>query len=356
MKELREEVDFEGAEAFRVFMDAAPDAIVVVNGKGRMLMVNGLTESLFGYPRAEMLGSQVEVLVPERLRGDHVRYREGYFRNPRTRPMGVGRELSGKRKDGTEFPVEISLSPLRTRTGMMVISIVRDITDRRRAEERLEDSLRKMRSLLEEKEALLKEIHHRVKNNLQITSSLLRLQSDYLEDARARELFAESQNRIRSMALVHEKLYRATDLSKINFPEYVDGLARLLFQSYGVNKERIRIEVPKASVFLSIEAAVPCGLIVNELISNSLKHAFSPERPGRILVEVKAEKSGEAVISVSDDGRGLPSGFDIEKADSLGLQLVRSLVRQLNGRIEVRSSGGAWFRFSFPMSREPVHG
>src|SRR5207249_2230486 len=135
---------------------------------------------------------------------------------------------------------------------------------RKRAEEQLQASLR-------EKEALLKEIHHRVKNNLQITSSLLRLQSDYIQDESAREMFSESQNRIHSMALVHEKLYKSNDLSKINFSEYVDSLSKLLFRSFGVDVKQIRIKISETTVFLPIETAVPCGLVINELISNCLK-------------------------------------------------------------------------------------
>lgn len=329
---------------FRGLLESAPDGILVVNSKGRIVIANSQVESLFGYTRDELMGQPIEILVPSRYAGVHVKHRDGYIQNPKTRPMGAGQALTGRKKDGTEFPVEISLSPLETEQGTLITSIVRDITERRKAEEQLQDSLR-------EKEALLKEIHHRVKNNLQVTSSLLRLQSDYIQDSTAREMFAESQNRIRSMALVHEKLYKSSDLSRINFTEYIESLGNLLFRSFGVDLNKIRLDIVQSSVFLSVETAVPCGLIINELLSNCLKHAF-PNRHGEIKIKVSASESGQVDICVSDNGIGLPNGFDFEKTDTLGLQLVRTLVRQLEGQIEIKSNGGAIFRITFSEEKE----
>jgi PAS domain S-box-containing protein len=323
------------------FLEAAPDAVVIVDCEGRIVLVNRLTEGMFGYGRRELLGQTVEVLVPDRFRREHVREREGYSRHPRTRPMGAGQELWGRRKDGSEFPVEISLSPLNTGHGAFITSIIRDITERRKTEERIKASLR-------EKEVLLKEIHHRVKNNLQVTSSLLKLQSGYIQDKQARELFGESQNRIRSMALVHEKLYRSTDLSRVNFAEYIESLAGLLFRSYGVDASRIRLTLEGAPAQLTIEAAVPCGLIVNELLSNCLKHAFPDKRAGEIRVRIREAEDGCLALSIADNGVGLPPGLDIGKSDTLGLQLVRTLTRQLDGKLELRGNGWTEFILRFP--------
>jgi PAS domain S-box-containing protein len=178
-------------QKFRGFLESAPDAVVVVDAQGRITIVNHLTEKMFGYSRDELLGQPLEILVPDRFRARHVHDRDDYQRAPRTRPMGLGRELLGRRRDGSEFPVEISLSPLETEQGLLVTSIIRDITDRKETEARITESLR-------EKEALLKEIHHRVKNNLQVISSLLRLQERNINEAHTRELFAESQRRIQS--------------------------------------------------------------------------------------------------------------------------------------------------------------
>src|SRR5438067_3368990 len=203
---------------FQAFLEAAPDAIVVVDDRGKIVIVNTQAEKMFGYSREDLVGQSIAILVPDRFREAHVHDRDSYAATPRTRPMGAGRALTGLTRDGREFPVEISLSPLQTPQGSLVMSIVRDITDRRRAEELIEASLR-------EKEALLREIHHRVKNNLQVTSSLLRLQAGVIDDPHTREVFSEMQHRIHSMALVHEKLYQSTNLSRIDFGEYVAALA-----------------------------------------------------------------------------------------------------------------------------------
>jgi len=332
----------QAGSAFQAFLEAAPDAIVIVDRQGIIAIVNTLTEKMFGYARDELLGQPIEILVPARFRGRHVKDREGYSRTPRTRPMGAGQELWARRKDGSEFSVEISLSPLETEQGTLVTSIIRDTTERHTIEERVKASLR-------EKEVLLKEIHHRVKNNLQITSSLLKLQSGYIQDPQAREMFAESQNRIRSMALVHEKLYQSSDLSRVNFSDYVESLTALLFRSYGVDSNQIRLRIEADQALLTIETAVPCGLIVNELLSNSLKHGFPNKRRGEVHVRIAEEQGKERLlISVADNGVGLPAGLDIEKSETLGLQLVRTLTRQLSGQLEFSSDGWTEFRVRFP--------
>jgi PAS domain S-box-containing protein len=340
---------------FRGLLESAPDGIVVVDIHGKIVIVNGQAEKLFDYAKDELLGQPIEILVPDSVKHGHFKYRDGYISKPVVRPMGAGRRLTGRKKDGREFPVEISLSPLETEQGTLITSIVRDITERRREEDEVKATLREKEALLVEKEALLtekesllKEIHHRVKNNLQVTSSLLRLQSDYIQDEHARSLFAESQNRIRSMALVHEKLYRSQDLSRINFYEYTTSLAQLLFRSYGVNTNLIKLEMEGAPVYLSIESAVPCGLIVNELLSNCLKHAFPDKRTGTISIKISNDPMGHIVLIVSDDGVGLPHGFNFEKSETLGLQLVRTLVKQLNSAISVRSDHGTRYELVIP--------
>ena len=240
---------------------------------------------------------------------------------------------------------------------------MRDITERRREEDQVNATLREKEallvekeSLLAEKESLLKEIHHRVKNNLQVTSSLLRLQSEYIQDEHARGLFAESQNRIRSMALVHEKLYRSNDLSKINFCEYTESLAQLLFRSYGTNTCLIKFRMKGSTgpVFLSIENAIPCGLIINELLSNCLKHAFPNKNAGEIWIEIEDRTDNRTTLTVSDNGIGLPKGFDLEKTETLGLQIVHTLAKQLSGRIEVHSNGGTTFKITIPSNNSPA--
>lgn len=324
-------------------LESAPDGIVVVDGTGCIVIVNSQTERMFGYTREELLNQPIEMLVPERFRPAHTGDRSSYAADPHTRPMGAGRALTGLTRSGEEFPVEISLSPLRTPQGLLVMSIIRDITERRRAEELIQASLR-------EKEALLREIHHRVKNNLQITSSLLRLQARRIDDPAARALFDATQDRIRSMALVHEKLYQSTNLARIDFVEYVKSLGLLLLNSFAVDSSKIRLEVTGEGVFFNIDVAVPCGLIVNELLSNALKHAFHDERGGKIRVDVQSDESRCRLI-VADDGAGLPPALDVESSPTLGLRLVRGLVEQISGTLHIATADGTEYRISFPLER-----
>jgi len=333
-------------EHFRGLLESAPDSIVVVDGAGKIVIVNSQTERMFGYARDDLLGASIELLVPQRFRPQHSHDRAAYSADPRTRPMGAGRSLTGLKSDGSEFPVEISLSLLATDQGQLVISIIRDITDRRHAEELIQAQLR-------EKEALLREIHHRVKNNLQVTSSLLRLQAGTIEDPATREVFASTQNRIRSMALVHEKLYQSTNLSRIDFAEYIRALGDLLFKSFGADPQFIRFRVEGEQTFLSIDTAVPCGLVVNEILSNALKHAFPGARRGEIVVSLHSTNN-TCEMRIRDDGVGLQ--IDESRAPrTLGLQLVRGLVQQIDGTYDVHTNGGTEFTIRFSVGRG-VHG
>lgn len=279
---------------FKGLLESAPDGIVVINSQGIIQLVNGQTEKLFGHKKEELIGKPIEILVPDGHKESHVAKRNNYINNPHTRPMGAGLSLTGQKKDGSTFPVEVSLSPLQIHDGVLITSIIRDVTDRTKVQNQISDSLK-------EKEALLKEIHHRVKNNLQITSSLLNLQSDYIHDPESKELFIEGQNRIRSMALIHEKLYKAKDLSNINFSEYIKSLASLLSRTYYDHSKKIKIDIDESDINLSINTAVPCGLICNELITNSLKHAFPDGRSGRIHFSCQANDHEIAII-LEDNG------------------------------------------------------
>jgi two-component sensor histidine kinase/HAMP domain-containing protein len=209
-----------------------------------------------------------------------------------------------------------------------------DIQARQQAEAQI-------KATLLEKEILLREIHHRVKNNLQIISSLLNLQARTIQDSRIKELFQDCNNRIRSMALIHESLYRSSDLSRINIQEYIKSLAQGLFKSYGGARQRIRLNVDIEDITLSIDTAIPCGLIISELISNSLKHAFPEGREGVVDISVHALENGELALTVRDNGVGIPESFDFNQTQSIGLSLVTGLVeQQLQGKIRFNRGNG----------------
>ncbi|MCG6551353.1 MAG: response regulator [Candidatus Magnetominusculus sp. LBB02] len=201
---------------------------------------------------------------------------------------------------------------------------------------------------LTEKEVLLREIHHRVKNNMQVISSLLRLQARYVKDNKLSAMFKDSEYRIRSMALIHEKLYNSKDMSHIDFGDYVKNLCSGLFSSYGVNKREIRFNVDTANISLGIDTAIPCGLVINELISNSLKYAFKKGQKGEISVQLRQHRDNEYELTVGDTGGGLDASIDFRTTESLGLQLVTSIAEsQLHGKITLDRTKGTVFRIKF---------
>lgn len=218
-------------------------------------------------------------------------------------------------------------------------TVARDVTYQKQVEERLKASLR-------EQEALIKEVHHRVKNNLQIITSLLNLQSSLIEDATYRNLVQDSQNRIKSMALVHELLYRSRDLSSINISEYLHILTQNMLRSYGRYSGTVDLRVDVEEIYLDVDKAVPVGLIVTELFSNALKYAFPAGGKGEIRVALR--KSGERILlRVSDNGTGFPADYDVHRSTTLGLQLVELLTQQLEGTFDLERTEGASFLISF---------
>jgi two-component sensor histidine kinase len=204
--------------------------------------------------------------------------------------------------------------------------IIRDITERKQHEQQLVNSLR-------EKVVLLREVHHRVKNNLQVIISLLNLQAGYVQDQRASSMFRESQNRVRCMATIHETLYRADDLTQINFAAYIQNLGANLQRFYG-GARAVQLKYDMQAVFLGMDTGIACGLILHELISNGFKHAYPEGTPGEILVTLRDQPDGSYCLTVEDQGVGLPADLNVDKADSLGLRLVRALTSQLGGRVE----------------------
>ena len=334
-----------GEDSFRRVVEWAPSAMVMIDRNGIMVLVNAQTEQMFNYERAALIGQSVEMLVPERFRQHHVAYRAGFFGDSKPRPMGVGRDLAGCRSDGSEFPVEIGLNPIDTEAGIMVLASIIDITERQRTKQRLEDALL-------EKTVLLNEVHHRVKNNLQVITSLLNLQADHAADPRLRTMLAESCGRVKAMALTHQLLYERKDFSRLDLGDYLERLMHSIRATYRGTGNRImlRIVPPQESVQLDLERTIPCGLLLNELVTNSFKHAFPGERCGQILIELNKDSAGLIRFSVADDGIGLPEEAVLASRVSLGLQLVPLLVEQLHGTLEINREMGARFCVTFPNS------
>ena len=323
--------------------ESAPDAILVVNSEGRIKRVNTVAERMFSYNRDELLGQPIEMLIPEKFRELHLDHRAKYHAKQSLREMGTGLDVYAERKDGSTFPVSVMLSPLSQDEAGDVIAIAHDITERKQAEEKISQSL-------VEKESLLKEIHHRVKNNMQVISSLLSLQSGYVTDPEALRTFEESQQRVQAMALIHEKLYLTQDLSKIDFAEYINDLATSIFATYSVNTEAVALKINADRAFLKVHSAIPCSLIINELVTNSIKYAFPNGKQGEIYIGFHKETDGKHILTIGDNGVGLPADLDIETADSLGLRLVNILVSQLEGSLEMNNDYGAEFKISFQMA------
>ncbi len=255
--------------------------------------------------------------------------------------VGVGDMAEGKEivLENGQHIYDVTVSPLvdwRDRIVSKVV-VLRDVTDRKRSE--------KIKQSLKEKEILLQEIHHRVKNNIQVICSLLNLQSRHIKDKKYAEMLKESQDRIKSMGLIHEKLYKSESLANIDFSEYIKDLTQSLLRSYGVSADNIALKI-EGNVCLGIDTAIPCGLIINELVSNSLKHAF-PDRKGEITVSLRSD-NGCIELIVSDDGVGIPDDIDFRTTESLGLHLVTILAEdQLGGTITLDRTAGTAFHVTF---------
>lgn len=238
---------------------------------------------------------------------------------------------------------EVFLSPIFNEDGSVseVSGMAHDITEKMIAERELKNSLK-------EKEILLKEVHHRVKNNLQVISSILNLQSSYIQDEKILTILKESQNRIKSMAFIHESLYQTNDFSQINFSEYVVNLSKNLVHSYLVNNEHIELKFEVEKIALDLDLSIPCGLIINELVSNALKYAFNEKMKNKGYIKIKLKKINEKIhLIICDNGVGLPQDLDFRNTESLGLQLVTTLVEQINGTIELEKTKGTSYKITF---------
>jgi PAS domain S-box-containing protein len=325
----------------QTILDSTPAMIFYKDKENRFLRTNRSFESSMGLAKEKLEGRSLFEIYPKEQA-------EAFWKDD------IDVIKSGKPKRGI---IEQMMTPNGTRIlqtdktpyldesgnikGIIGFSI--DITERSHAEET-------QKRLLKEKETLLKEIHHRVKNNMQMISSLLRLQSRRIDNKYIKKVLDDSQNRIKSMALVHEILYKSENLTDIDINEYIRRIVNDLLHSYKISDKDIRIDFEVDKIYLGIDTAIPCGLIVNELVSNSLKYAFYKRKEGRITIMLK-DTDSNAELVVRDDGIGLPSDFDISNLPSLGLQLVDTFTRQLGGKLEIKSKEGTEFKIIFPTGK-----
>ena len=303
------------------------------NDDPTIIEVNKKGLSILGFEPDQITGKPLSLVVPgtlpRHLLMDQIQ-KDG-------QPMIAESVLT--RKDGTTIPVLISGSRMPDE---MVILNIMDIGDRKKSEDQLQRSLR-------EKEILLREVHHRVKNNMQVISGLIELQSAQISDPETHRLFQESYERIKTMALIHESLYRSEDFARIDFSIYLDKLISYLLSSYGRTRDEISVDIRLQVIYMNMDIAVPCGLIANELISNSLKHGFPGGRRGTISIRLENAGEKECEFMVSDDGVGFPPGLDFRKTPSFGLQLINGLAsHQMRGTVELRKGTGTTFVIRFP--------
>ena len=330
----------EAEERYRNLFDNASDAIIITDLEDRVKAWNKSAERIFGYTEKEILGKKfLPLALDQKLQSEN----EQIVRNAISGGVITGIETVLMRKDSARIDVSMTISPLRDGNNDVIglSGIFRDITERKHADEQIKASLK-------EKEILLREIHHRVKNNMQIISSLLRLQSAYIKDKKYGDMYRESQNRIVSMSLIHEKLYQSRDLTRIDIKDYIRDLVYGLAQSYGANVNKIALKIDVENVPLGISSAIPCGLIINELVSNSLKYAFPDGRSGEINIILRSGEGDALELIVGDNGVGIPKDLDFRSTDSWGMRLIIILAEsQLHGEIALNRSKGTEFQIKF---------
>ena len=327
----------ESEERYRRLVDFSPFGIIIQSDDKIDFLNPAAMKILGGTKPEELVGKTISQFI-------HPDYLEIFDeRNCKERNGEIEELIDAKfaRFDGTYVDIEIMSIPFNYESKSAIYRVFQDITKRRQADDRIKASLK-------EKEILLREIHHRVKNNMQIISSLLKLQSKYIEDDKYLDLFKESRNMIESMAIIHERLYHSEDLSKINIKEYTRDLVNNLFHAYNINKSVIKSKINVDTVTLGMDFAILCGLIINELVTNSIKYAFPDNRKGEIEIAFRQTDENNFELVVSDNGVGIPEDVDIRKTQSLGLRLITMLVDdQLEGEINLVRGKGTEFQIKF---------
>ncbi len=334
-KRAEEEINIQRSY-FENLFQMSPDALVILSNEDKVIQVNEEFTNLFGYSNEEAEGRYInDLIVPEELKDEGQKLTSSVSEGNTVHFESVRVDKNGNRiyVDAIGKPIILNHDQLA------VQAIYRNITERKLAQER-------MKKDLEEKNVLLKEVHHRVKNNMQVISSMLKLQSRYITDKKALELFKNSQDRVKSMALIHERIYRSPDLASVNFDNYVRSLSRNLFINYGISGANIELQVNIDDISVNMNAAIPLGLIINELISNALKHAFPANSKGKLIINFSKDTSGQYKLEVLDNGVGCGQ-IELEDPKTLGMQLISALTSQLQGEMTCTSEQGTKFTLTF---------
>jgi PAS domain S-box-containing protein len=331
-----EELIIKSEKKYRELADLLPQTVFETDLNANLTFMNVYAFEMFGYSQDDLQnGLNILKLIVEEERS----LSRGKIKNV-LRGQVSGDEYTAQRRDKTRFPIILHSNPIVNNDGIPegFRGIIIDISDLKKAEEKIIASLK-------EKEVLLQEIHHRVKNNMQIISSLLSLQANHTGSEEATEVLKESRGRVKSMAMIHEKLYHSHNLSHLNMEEYLNNLVIDILRSYSSVSSNITADIDVEEIYLNIDTALPMGLIVNELVSNSIKHAF-PEGKGQIYVKLES-KEDMYILTVKDNGVGIPDDIDPFESSSLGLKLVTSLSLQLEGDLEVIKDSETSFILTF---------
>ncbi|MGD0282673.1 MAG: PAS domain S-box protein [Dissulfurispiraceae bacterium] len=335
--QLREE-----EERFRSVFETAAIGVALESLEGHWLKVNSSLCRMVGYSDQELSAMTFSAITHP----DDMEIDIAYKKHLLTGEFSYyHREKRCLHKNGHIVWMHLSVSLVRDvhQKPSYFLTLIEDITERKKVEHQIKQSLR-------EKEALLREIHHRVKNNMAVVSSLLSLEARKIKDASVRSLFEESRQRVKAMALVHEKLYQTKDLSSINFEDYMKSIISEIISLYRINTNAITAEINIENIELDLDAAVPCGLIINELLTNAFKYAFPDNRRGILSINF-TKTDGSYTLIIKDNGVGLPEGFDYKQASTLGLQLVDILTGQLGGTLQIKSDKGTEAIVTFKTER-----